>query len=445
MIVRRRAVTTVLAFAVAVTALAACSPPGASSGASSAPEPATRVLAAGPTEEQASLLAAAQEVVDAHPTVLGSVFLDPARGQVTVRSAPGVAAADARAALSTASDAGVRVLPVVPGALSAAKISAVLEDVYGVPLPGGTAVYSAAYDAADDVVRVEVNTPDPAARAALAATLTDAITLVAGTPVGAGASEADMLFPTGRYYARSPFPGGAAFVAKSTVTASPRGGCTTGFSWRTAAGASRMITAGHCFPAGTVVDQAFTHRNGPGSPQWNVFMGTALASTFRNETGTISYNGAQRGDLAILAVTSSGSSGPTIYVDNGSGGYKQLYVIGTATRRPAVGDAFCMSGAYRGETCGWRVTSTNASYWNGGILGWMSNGHLTNLVLGERNGTCPHAGDSGSPVYTKNSVPRVIAKGIYSGGGGGFPVSCKAYFTPIQNATDAFGGKIAQL
>lgn len=232
--------------------------------------------------------------------------------------------------------------------------------------------------------------------------------------------------------------GGADFAAKTQGTADGGYQCTSGFAY--AVGSRRYwLTAGHCSPQGTTHRLMFTDY---GPHFYRYYVGSATgATTFRDGAGSIPYQGAVRGDVALVALAVSAS--PRIYV-GGTDSIQSLPVVATWSRPPAKGDRYCSSGAKTGERCGWKVVSTRSSYKA------VGGGTVYPLVKGEKQGQCLLHGDSGDPFYTKDSR-GVYAKGIASGAGGGgrddwggYLDPCESYFSTVQQAAAAFGGGVVR-
>jgi hypothetical protein len=204
----------------------------------------------------------------------------------------------------------------------------------------------------------------------------------------------------------APFNGGDAIMP-----AAHNDNCSTGFGV-VIGGASRLLTAGHCFTVGTRVyngrwlgGTTFTGSNAP--------MGTVIESAYSSE-------------LDAEVVSGSGSdliwTGPI-------GDPQRATVSGVGTW--AVGDQVCTSGADGGEICGLTVERVNYCW----FLSLHYDCHLT-LVHGSRE-IVP--GDSGGPVF-RFSGSSVQAVGIVSGFDSGNDGN--SYFTGIYAILSQWGATL---
>jgi len=182
-----------------------------------------------------------------------------------------------------------------------------------------------------------------------------------------------------------PFNGGDAIMPAARTF-----NCSTGFGV-VIGGVSRLLTAGHCFTAGTRVyngrslgGTSFTGSNAP--------MGTVLESAWRSglDSGVVSGPGS---DLIW--------TGPI-------GAPQRATVSGIGTW--AVGDQVCTSGANGGEICGLTVQHVNYCMFLSGPITLSYVCHITQ-VHGARE-IAP--GDSGGPVF-RFSGSALKAVGTVSG------------------------------
>ncbi len=150
--------------------------------------------------------------------------------------------------------------------------------------------------------------------------------------------------------------------------------CSVGFSARTAVGAPRMVTAGHC-----------THRGGDVNGTNDAPIGPVRSSVFD-----------RTGDWGVVDVGPGWRPTPSVAAEAST----TRAVTGTATA--PVGAAVCRSGSTTGWRCG-TVTAVDvtANYAAGPVQG---------LVL---TTACSEAGDSGGPF-----VAGSAALGVLSGGTG---------------------------
>ncbi|WP_283134946.1 S1 family peptidase [Rhizohabitans arisaemae] len=280
-------------------------------------------------------------------------------------------------------------------------------------LPGADKLISAAVHAERNRVVVEATEAPDALRTALAVRYgSDAVTILLVPDPGP-------IVAHNRQRDTSPFYGGARIEASE-------GNCTSGFSWRVGT-VPYMLTAGHCTASNSRVYTPVTQ------------IGTVVKDNWDNGIGTVKIDGQSGyyGDLALVKVVSGASSAGRMYIGNKDSGSSRA-VAGMASRKSRRGDTFCIGGMKTGALCGWKVTHVAQNVRYGKKIG-------RNLVKSNKTGTCPVGGDSGAPAYTLNSKGRVVAKGIYSGGGGsGTKLNpCRAYFTDIRDAYVAMPGIIA--
>jgi trypsin len=204
----------------------------------------------------------------------------------------------------------------------------------------------------------------------------------------------------------APFNGGDAIMP-----AAHNYNCSTGFGI-VIGGASRLLTAGHCFTVGTSVyngrwlgGTTFTGSNAP--------MGTVIASAYSSQL-----------DAEVM----SGSGSDLIWTGP-IGDPQRATVSGVGTW--AVGDQVCTSGANGGEICGLTVEQVNYCV----FLSLHYDCHLTR-VHGSRE-IVP--GDSGGPVFrfSGNSVTAVgIVSGFDSTNDG------NSYFTGIYAILSQWGASL---
>lgn len=169
--------------------------------------------------------------------------------------------------------------------------------------------------------------------------------------------------------------------------------CSVGFSARTASGARRFLTAGHC-TAGRRGNAAY------GANQ--VRLGSVASGTF-----------GLSGDYGTVAVTSSAwVLRPWVNLYDG----RALVVQGA--REAAVGASVCRSGSTTGWRCGRiQAKGVTVDYTDGPRVGG-----LTETTANAQ------AGDSGGPFVTGDQ-----AQGMLSGGNG-----TTTYFQPVREALSSY-------
>jgi hypothetical protein len=96
------------------------------------------------------------------------------------------------------------------------------------------------------------------------------------------------------------------------------------------------------------------------------------------------------------------------------------------------GDQYCSSGINSGEQCGWVILQTNVVHrYSGGQV--LRNGFIAQKF----NGLCIRPGDSGAPLYARDSTSVTLAVGIQSGANGitaGTPsIPCRSYGTEMMH------------
>lgn len=208
--------------------------------------------------------------------------------------------------------------------------------------------------------------------------------------------------------------------------------CTTGFAWGTST-QKFMITAGHCAP-----------RNGPYFFSIGIVNGGSSNpdSTYTSGVGSVKLPGrtAYFGDIAKLVIGAPRTHTASIFIGPVDSSTKRG-VAGKYSRRPQVGEQYCVGGYRTGQTCGWKVTHFFGTQ-------EVGNEKLHNIWEGERTGACAARGDSGGPVYTIRTDGLITGKGITSYSNheeptsGNFVFPCRHGFTDLQSVVNAFGGDI---
>lgn len=216
----------------------------------------------------------------------------------------------------------------------------------------------------------------------------------------------------------------------------PVGGCTAGFMWDTGR-PDAVVTAGHCAHAG-----GWGAWPSPYAHQIEFYANSR--ENWNPGTGTVVLTGQTQllGDLA-MGYQRTGPYGPPpsrqVYV-GGSSSNTYVTVAGYWTTPATQNHQYCVGGATTGELCGWKVVSLgyeNISYYNNqGVYV----GTARRIVHGTKSSPCTMTGDSGGPVYTKDSNGKAWAKGYHSGGSGGS--TCHQYFTDQPLADQAFPGSV---
>ncbi len=206
------------------------------------------------------------------------------------------------------------------------------------------------------------------------------------------------------------------------------GGCTSGFPF--ASGSTEyMVTAGHC------TTKSAGNSNDAHSPNGTLIGYTAVDS-WNNGSGSVIVSGYSdyHGDVAAIQLVPAQNA--TGYVHNGpalpTNSIARLPVKNRLNRWLVAGDQFCSGGAYTGELCGWQVTLTNVThrYSTGQTL---RNGFIAKKFAG----SCNRHGDSGGPLYARNSTSITLAVGIHSGGTaitfGSSSTPCTSYGTEMMH------------
>lgn len=208
-----------------------------------------------------------------------------------------------------------------------------------------------------------------------------------------------------------PFNGGDALVSATQHF----NACTSGFGI-VIGGASRLLTAGHCYTVGTLVLNARsiggTAITGSGTP-----MGTVIESGWRSEL-----------DSDVIAAPGSDLiwTGPI-------GNPQRATVSGVGTW--AIGDQVCTSGAYGGEICGLTVEHVQGCMLLNDVVTVAYVCGIT-TVHGARETV---GGDSGGPVF-RFSGSALEAVGTVSGSSGfGNGVS---WFTGINAILGRWGASL---
>jgi hypothetical protein len=203
----------------------------------------------------------------------------------------------------------------------------------------------------------------------------------------------------------SPWWGGDAISDQNNLN-----GCTGGFAVTYSGGGQVMLTAGHCYPSGTLVAQPYYYSNCMGQVGGVVY-------------GNYSY------DAELIDVSYCGGSVT---------GYGQGYVYTTGvfsrpiggTAHAYTGDQACFDGSRTEENCSGIVDNSDGCYQvtGGPYLCHMVHAYSTNSSL------LAQSGDSGGPVY-EISGSKVYAQGlitsIESGGTSG-------WFSPMWRIVSDF-------
>ncbi|WP_283134949.1 S1 family peptidase [Rhizohabitans arisaemae] len=294
------------------------------------------------------------------------------------------------------------------------RLEAIKDEVLGLTpdvLPGVDHLINAMVQPERNRVVVEANAAPDALRTALATRYgSDAVAILL--------TDAVRPSPLARHNDGSPFYGGSKI--RTNVTS----GCTSAFPWQVQ-GVAHMVTAGHCTSGNGWANTPVTE------------MGTVIKDNWNNGKGTVKIDGqtAYRGDVSLIKVKSGKTVQPRIYVGNATSGSSRI-VGGMWSRKARHGDKFCSGGQVTGELCGWMVYTAGMTvhYGDGTIL--------RNAFFAKKRGTCPRGGDSGGPAYTVNARGRIVAKGVFSGGGGSGTAAnpCRGYFTDIWDAYAALPG-----
>lgn len=212
--------------------------------------------------------------------------------------------------------------------------------------------------------------------------------------------------------------GGSLYVWSSHSSDEHGGACTAGFAVRVKGTANKgLLTAGHCVKtlAGGPIYQLHQTTN---LPQNHTAPGKLLA---RVHAGA--YRMGKNGDSAFGQVASGRSVRPYVFV---GGTRSKLTIPVVGVMAPTYGIQVCYSGASSGEHCGFTVgRRQSVKFADGSRLVTISHEYSASSP----GGCTSVKGDSGSPVYVKESNVA-YAVGILSGGQ---PKAgqCPFYFTPV--------------
>jgi hypothetical protein len=234
----------------------------------------------------------------------------------------------------------------------------------------------------------------------------------------------------GRFNDLSNFEGGSSFHTNTAYL-----GCTTGFAYTSPTFGDMMITAGHC---ATVNDTAYASNT-------TTTMGKVILDTYKAGTGSVLLSGQTlyHGDISAIDIKSGEKAAPDVHNGLGSS-TADLPVHGQLNRRLNSSDQFCEDGAVTGEVCGWHVSLTK-------IVVPVTVDGTTVLLRNvfeatQKNGPCTNGGDSGGPLYAKNSTSITLMVGIHNGGtnGGQGTASnpCVMYGTEMDDIVQAFPGNV---
>ncbi len=198
--------------------------------------------------------------------------------------------------------------------------------------------------------------------------------------------------------------------------------CSDGIPWKVSSSVYGMLTAAHCvYNGGSISTPAMG-------------MGGVTKSTEENwnpNNGTVPYSGqtGNRGDVALIRISSGWSSSYYVYRGNATTGYSAI-IKDWATTGVHVNDSYCTSGQTTGEICEYFVYGTGLNEYYFNLSGWVRN-----IAEGEKAITpgsgCTGAGDSGGAVYHVNSDGTVKMMGVSSGNVVWLDELCDTYFTDI--------------
>lgn len=394
-----------------------------------------------PAVDQA--LTAAQQLAEANPDDFGIPTVGSDSTTVAVRVVGGTSlGASAVASLQASGSAASTFVP-SRARVSWRQLTALSETAMaaGVTLPTGAVIYGGSIDANTQRIVLDLSSIDDATRAAVATTFGANVAVREGIPVT----------PQSRDQATSPYFAGSRVI--STLPAKSNEGtvCTAGFALDN----NRLLTAGHCSKVGEQRIWRVPYDSSAGN-QW-VRFGQSWGSTWAPFVGSVKVNtsiAARTGDAGQVLVDSGRSVKARVWV-GGPTSTSSVYVTSAFTTVPNVGQQFCVSGATRGEVCGFKVTNPYSWYhprlknerdvWYTGpeTIGWVT--------TGTKKGVCPIGGDSGAPVYYRAmSNPNAVkAMGILSSIStkdmSATPPAdnpCSVFFTPVSTALSQMRGKV---
>jgi V8-like Glu-specific endopeptidase len=254
--------------------------------------------------------------------------------------------------------------------------------------------------------------------------LTSAVVTVAGfAGFAVAATTAAATHPPGRQSRTSGIAVAGANVYVWSAHRSERDGegCTLSFVVRSrTTGRVGALTAGHC--VGTL----------PGGPSYSVHQTRDVRSDTTDpgaELGAVSpgaYRFGRAGDSAYVSLAAGRIGRPAVYV-GGPRSHRTIPVAGVGALHR--GTRVCYSGAATGEHCGFRVVG------HPGTISFPDRGRTYRVghEWSAAGRTCTsRAGDSGSPVYTRQHG-AAYAVGILSGGQKQAG-RCPFVFTPVALA-----------
>lgn len=215
-------------------------------------------------------------------------------------------------------------------------------------------------------------------------------------------------------------PWNAGDVITSYNGSGNRAGCTSGFGVRLQGGGEGILSAGHCTD-GAISGWKFSntdHNGGSG-----VYMGPVS----RNN-----YNANQSGDdrpLDVLLIDANASG--LGWVGNGSGLHTNPVVDEGGNYE---GEQVCESGSFGGEKCQLKVVYVHGCYIEQDPF---TGENKYECAQSRATGDTAISGDSGAPVYRKDSNNNLIAVGILSAGS-----SNNVFFTGMDSILDFLPGSI---
>ncbi|GAA3206520.1 S1 family peptidase [Dactylosporangium siamense] len=329
-------------------------------------------------------------------------------------------ASDSGSALAANATRGLAVTKAVKVTRSLAQLERIKFEA--IELGGG--IHTAFVDGARNQVIVEVPAASDELRASLAARYGQAVAIHLQSDPGAHPQD------DGRANDNGNFEGGSDI--RTNV-----GQCTSGFAF-VSGGQHYLTTAGHC------TTNSSGNTNATHSPN-HTFIGFTHVDNWNNGSGSVIVSGYSdyHGDVAAIKLTPGQTA--TGYAHNGTylptNATSRLPVRNRLSRWLVPGDQYCSSGIYSGERCGWIVLQTNVAvnYGSGKVL---RNGFIAQNF----NGLCTRNGDSGAPLYARDSTSITLAVGLHSGANsvtaGTSSTPCRAYGTEMMHVWQQVPGDI---
>ncbi|HEY9289095.1 MAG TPA: hypothetical protein VIT43_13845 [Candidatus Dormibacteraeota bacterium] len=220
-----------------------------------------------------------------------------------------------------------------------------------------------------------------------------------------------------RAQAQSRYLDSQPYYGSDHLTDSPGNPCTSGFAAYDTSNSSHrgFLTAGHCYPSGTVVLQGYKDSGGL---HYSGNLGKVNRRSFSTDAADAEFMDATTVGTSISDFVWRGPNPPT--------GVTKPSGTGTSF----VGLTVCFDGSVTAENCHAVVQATNQCQ----VIGGNTDCYLE-YVTSSNGSILGQYGDSGGPVFKDDGFGGLTAYGLITGGTG-----TTEYYTDITAALNAMGG-----